>query len=333
MKTKYFLIVIISLFIFSCSNKKSNKEEFNDKKSDSKIRYEQAPSMTPNQEYEKKEKEELKNDKDVVVTGDTTTKIDRKFVRTADMKYQVKDVRKASKEIENLTAKYEGFITYSNLSSSITSRRFKKISTDSILESIFYTVYDEINLRVPNSSLDSLLNDMDKLIDFLDYKIIKADDVSMLMYSNLLNQKRLEKNQKRITDAIDKTGKKLYDILNAEEKLLNKQEQSDFYKTSNMNLMDQVAFSTVKLNIYQREVVKRTVIENFENIKDQKPGFFLRIWNSIKIGWSVVEDITVGLFVIWWVFVLLLIGWFILARIIKRNKQKKTLQKQNSSQK
>lgn len=333
MKIKCFLLVLISLFIFSCSQKKSSNEGFKDKTSDSKINYEEAPSMTPNQEYEQKEKKELKDDKDLVVSGDTTTKIDRKFVRTAEMKYQVKDVFKASTDIEHLTAKYDGFITYSYLSSSITGRSYKNISTDSILETVFYTVSSEINLRVPNYSLDSMLYELNKLVEFLDYKIIKADDVSMLMYSNLLNQKRIEKNQKRITEAIDKTGKKLNDILNAEEKLLNKQEQSDFYKTSNMNLMDQVAFSTVKMHIYQREVVKRTVIENFDNIKDQRPGFFLRIWNSIKIGWSVVEDITVGLFVIWWVFVLLLIGWFILVKSIKRNKQKKAAQKQNNAEK
>ncbi len=320
MKIKCFLLVLICLFVFSCSQNKSSKEEFNKKTSDYNISKNDAPSMTSNEQEEQKEK---KNNKDEYITGDTTTKLKRKFVRTAEMKYQVKDVRKASSDIELLTAKYDGFITYSHLSSSVTGSRKKNISTDSTLETVFYTVNNEINLRVPNTSLDSLLKDIEKLIDFLDFKIIKADDVSMLMFSNDLNKKRIEKNQKRITDAIDNKDKKLNDILNAEEKLLNKQEQSDFYKTSNMNLSDQVAFSTVKMNIYQREVVKRTVLENFDNIKEQKPGFFLRIWNSIKIGWGVVEDITVGLFMIWWLFVLLLVGLYILKRSIRKSKLRK----------
>ena len=325
MKTNCFFLLLISLFVLSCGAPKGpSKEEMEKTKSDIINNDKSSNSMAPSQEFEKKEQ------KDDFVSGDTTTSMKRQFVRTAEMKYKVKDVRKASGDIELLTAKYDGFITYSNLSSSITGHKFKNISSDSILETTFYTVSSEISLRVPNTSLDSLLNDLNKLINFLDYKIIKADDVSMLMFSNDLNKKRIEKYQKRLTNAIDSKGKKLNDVINAEEKLLNKQQESDYYKTSNMNLYDQVAYSTVKMNIYQRETIQREVIENFDNIKTQKPGFFSRIWNSIKIGWEAVEDIIVGLFIIWWLIILIIVGWYFLNRKLKKDKLKKIAQKQNN---
>jgi len=324
MKIKLVLIILAALITFSCQNReKPLKEEFNKEKSISLNKSDD--NMAP-----VGEKKEMKNKQgnDDFITGDTTSKIKRKFVRTAEMKYKVKDVIKASSEIEKLTNSYNGFITYSNLRSAVTGKNIKNISSDSLLETVFYTVSNEINIRVPNTALDSLLIDLNKLIDFLDYKIIKADDVSMLIYSNQLNQNRINKYQNRLSDAIDNKGKKLSDIINAEEKLLNKMEQSDFYKTSNMNLFDQVAFSTLIMNIYQREVVKREIIENFDNIREQKPGFFHRIWNSIKIGWSALEDIIVGLFVIWWLIILLIAGWYFLKKSIKKRKIRKLTQQE-----
>jgi hypothetical protein len=327
MKIKLMLIILAGLFLYSCGSHQNPAKDLFEK--DKSITLNKSDdNMAPTEQVKEMEEKKPKED---FVSGDTSTNLKRKFVRTADMKFQVKDVRKVSYDIEQLTVKYDGFITYSNLNSTVTGRSYKDISRDSILETVFYTFNNEINLRVPNYALDSLILELNKLIDFLDYKIIKADDVSMMIFSNQLNQNRINKYQKRLTDAIDNKGKKLNEIINAEDKLLNKQEQSDYYKTSNMSLYDQVAYSTVKMNIYQREVVKRTVVENFDNIREQKPGFFLRIWDSIKIGWGVVEDITVGLFVIWWLILLLLIGWYILVKSIKRARNKRFQKSQNNA--
>src|SRR6187431_2047217 len=114
----------------------------------------------------------------------------RKFIRTADIKFKVKNVTQSTYTIENITNKFDGFVTYTNLQSTIIDEFETKISLDSTLQTIRYNVENDITIRVPNKRLDTVIKSIAKQIDFLDYRIIKADDVSLKMLSNQLSQTR-----------------------------------------------------------------------------------------------------------------------------------------------
>ena len=43
----------------------------------------------------------------------------RKFIRTADLKFKVKDAIRSTYDIENIIVKQGGFVTYTNLASTI----------------------------------------------------------------------------------------------------------------------------------------------------------------------------------------------------------------------
>jgi len=51
-----------------------------------------------------------------VENGKDTT---RRFIRTADLKFKVKSVIKSTYNIEELTSRQDGFVTYTNLTSNI----------------------------------------------------------------------------------------------------------------------------------------------------------------------------------------------------------------------
>ena len=123
---------------------------------------------------------------------------DRKFVRTADIKFKVKNVANSTYAIENTTNKFGGFVTYTNLQSTISDKSETKISQDSTLEITKYRVENNITIRVPNIRLDTVIKTIAKQIDFLEYRIIKADDVSLQMLSNQLTQNRTENQEKRL---------------------------------------------------------------------------------------------------------------------------------------
>ncbi|OYX82606.1 MAG: hypothetical protein B7Y83_14200, partial [Flavobacteriales bacterium 32-34-25] len=55
----------------------------------------------------------------------------RKFVRTADLKFKVKSVPQTTYAIENITNKFGGFVTFTNLQSNIIDQYETKISQDS----------------------------------------------------------------------------------------------------------------------------------------------------------------------------------------------------------
>lgn len=238
----------------------------------------------------------------------------RKFIRTADLKFKVLSVIKSTYDIENITNRQAGFVTYTNLNSNIDRVTITSISADSSLVTTYYTVTNTITLRVPNTRLDTTLREISRNIDYLDYRIIKADDVALQILSNSLTQKRSKASEERLSNAIEKRGKKLVETTEAEELLLNKQEQSDHARISSLSLKDQIEFSTVNLIIYQRQTVKRELVSNDKNIEEYKPGFGLRVIESLKFGWTILEAIIVFFIKIWGIILIGAVVFFMYKR-------------------
>jgi hypothetical protein len=247
-----------------------------------------------------------------------TKNSNRKFVRTADVKFKVKNVAKSTYAIEDATTKFGGFVTYTNLQSNIHSENRTKVSQDSTLVTTKYKVDNNITIRIPNTKMDTVIKTIAKQIHFLDFRIIKADDVSLQMLSNELAQKRSNSSEKRLENAIDSKGKKLNQIVKAEETLDAKKEQNDASKLQNLSLQDQVNFSTLTLNIYQDESIKQEMVANEKSINAYRPNIGLQIWDSIKTGWFMLENI-ISFLVVLWPFILIgILGFLGYKRFLKK---------------
>lgn len=242
----------------------------------------------------------------------------RKFVRTADMKFKVKNVAKSTYAIENVTNKFGGFVTYTNLESHINQKEETRVSQDSILETIKFTVDNNITIRVPNTKLDTVIKSIAKKIDFLDSRLIKADDVTLQMLSNKLAQKRSESTEKRIANSIDSKGKKLNQDMAAEEILDTKKEANDNKTIENLSLNDQVNFSTLTINLYQRESIKHELYASEKSINNYRPNLGLQIWDSLKTGWFMLESIVAFIIQLWAIFLILFLGWIGYKKFLKK---------------
>jgi hypothetical protein len=241
--------------------------------------------------------------------------MNRKFIRTADIKFKVKNVPQSTYAIENTTAKFGGFVTYTNLQSDISEKTKTKISQDSTLETTKYNVENNITIRVPNTQLDTILKTISKQIDFLDFRVIKADDVSLQMLANQLAQNRSASQEKRVQKAIDTKGKKLTTIIDAEENLNAKKEANDSKKLENLSLQDQVNFSTVTLQIYQRETIKQEVVAN-EKMHRQNIGS--KIIDGLRTGWFMLEEIIAFLIQLWSLFLIGIMCFLVYKKYLKK---------------
>lgn len=245
----------------------------------------------------------------------------RKFIRTAELKFKVKNVIRSTYDIEDITNRHGGFVTFTNLTSNITDVNTTQVSADSTLETTYYSVTNTITLRVPNTKLDTTLKEISRNIEYLDFRIIKAEDVALQILSNNLAQKRSSKNEERLTKAIDGKGKKLNETTTAEEILLSKQEQADNAKISNLSLKDQINFSTINLSIYQRQTIKREVISNEKNIDAYEPSFGKQLADSLKYGWEILADFIIFL-VKFWGLLLFVLAAFGCYKLYKKYKYK-----------
>ena len=270
-----FITLVFSVLLFSCKKSEAAAEE---------TAFESSTPLT----------DSISSSAAVQKKGDN-----RKFIRTADLKFKVKNVPQATYAIENASNQFGGYVSYTNLQTIVSDQFETKISQDSILETTKFSVENNITIRVPNTKLDTLLKVISKQIAFLDYRLIKADDVSLQMISNQLAQNRKTDHQKRVEKAIDSKGKKLNDITHAEKELSHEKEQSDATKIENISLQDQVNFSTVKLEIYQGESIKQERMANNRNKSDYQTNIGIQILDALKNGWYILKEIIIFIFNIW----------------------------------
>lgn len=237
-------------------------------------------------------------------------KSERKFIRTADLKFKVKDVAQSTYAIENTTKKMGGFVTYTHLQSTISEQDKTKISEDSTLITTKFRVDNNITIRIPNAKLDTIIKSIAKQIQFLDYRSISATDVSLQILANELASNRSKLMEKRLKNQIDKKGTKLNQIVDAEHELDVKKEQNDSAALENVSIKDQINFSTLSLNLYQDDSISQEMIPNEKNALAYRPNIGLQIWESIKKGWYLLENIISFAVMIWPLLFLSFIGYF-----------------------
>ncbi len=243
----------------------------------------------------------------------------RKFVRTADIKFKVKNVPQATYAIENTTTKFGGFVTQSNLQSTVSETFNTKISQDSTLETTKFKVENNITIRVPNTKMDTVLQTISKQIGFLDYRVIKADDVSLKMLSNQMTQDRSNHQEKRLENDIDTKGKKLNQIVDAENQLNTQKETNDNKKIENLTYQDQVNYSTLALQIYQPETLKQEMVISDKSSTDFRPNIGFQILESLKTGWFILESIIAFVLQLWSLILLVFIAFFMYRRFSKKS--------------
>jgi len=293
------LVCLVIVFMNSCAPSQTSKEESSSQSSQSADQPAAVSSSA------------------AVEAGSDTN---RKFIRTAELRFRVPDVIKTTYKIEDISKQNGGFVTYTNLTSTVDFEENKSVSTDSTLYITHYTVTNSMTLRVPNTELDTTLKQLAPLIDFLDYRIIKATDVGLDLLSNRLTQQRVQKHDSRISKATDSKKNTLTDVTSASESILYSQEKADQALISNLTLKDQISFSTINLQLYQRSAIKYSLVANQKNIKAYEPGFGKKAADALRTGFDVFKIFILFLLQIWWLILLTAAAFFVYPKIRKRKK-------------
>ena len=293
------IVLSTTLILFSCG---SSSEQMLDRASESKA-FADSVSTT----IQKINKSPMQVDSN------------RAFVRTADLSFKVKDVKLATFDIERIVSEHNGYVTSSILESTVNYKNSVRTSKDSMLDVINYTVHNDIVIRIPNKDLDKTLTDISSLIDFLDYRKIKADDVTKQFQSAKLSENRFLDHKKRLEKAIDNKGKKLEQMVAAENELVVKQEAADYSRLNTMELAYDVSYSTVTIAIYQKETTKKEAYAYTIPSEPYKPGFGTKFIESLSDGASVFAEILL-FFVKLWPIALLVVGIIALIKMVLKQK-------------
>ncbi|MBL7954233.1 MAG: DUF4349 domain-containing protein [Flavobacteriales bacterium] len=244
----------------------------------------------------------------------------RRFILTGDLRFRADDVVKTSFAIEALIARHGGFVANTHLSTDISGRYTTPISADSSLETTRYTVNNRLTIRIPSANLDTTLKSLIAFVDFLDHRTLSATDVRIALLRDKLTKRRLAAHTGRLTEAIEEKGGKLKETITAEDKLIDRQTQADEATLNTLELEDRIAYSTLTLDIYQREAIRRELVPNEQNIEAYEPGFFSKAGEALYDGWKLLQDLGVELLRAWSLILIGIVVFLLFQRIRRGSK-------------
>ncbi len=247
----------------------------------------------------KKSAEQAIAEENAMLADTTMGMPQREFIRTADVRFRVKDVRKSTNAIEKLATQAGGFVTNSDLQSSIVEKRQTRTSKDSMTEVTRFHVENAITIRVPSVKLDTVMNAIAAQVDFLDSRHIKADDAALDILANQLKVKRSLQQSNRMEKATEGKKAKVKEITESENVIAERKDAADAAYINTLSLHDQADFSTISLAIYQRETVAIEKLAYNTVADDVRPAFGFRIMDSMRTGWYVLESLVVLLAGCW----------------------------------
>ena len=111
--------------------------------------------------------------------------------------------------------------------------------------------------------------------------------------------------------------------MEAEEAVSEKQLQAHQALLSSRQLMDQIKFSTVNLNLYQHQTLRRELVFNNKDIPAYEPGFGARLLDSFMAGWRMLQTLLVFVAGLWWLFLSALVVYYFFYKPFKRTPRKK----------
>ena len=239
----------------------------------------------------------------------------RKIVRTAQIKSKVENTEQATYKIEQIARKFNGFVTQTRLESRNLDKSDTPVSQDSTLETTQFEVGNTIALRVPNERLDTFLSELSRIYTHLDYRNVRANDLTATFLTNQLKAQLRDNSAQRIARASDEKGKRLSDITDAEETRVNMKDAAIEQQIQNLETDYDIAFSVVNIEIYQNAMVSKTMKPSIGGLKTAANLGF-RLTQALANGWSILLEIVL-FFVNLWAFILLGLGAFWVYRKVK----------------
>ncbi|MEJ1237108.1 DUF4349 domain-containing protein [Chryseolinea sp. T2] len=213
-----------------------------------------------------------------------------KLIKTANYRFEVENVHKASDAIEVAIRRHNAFLSSSDLR-----------LDNPILES-------KMTIRVPNEQFNDLLKEIDLEARFVNFRDIKTEDVSKQfvdLESRLRSKREVEQ---RYMEILRKKAGTIEELLKAEEQIGDLHEEIEATISRINYLKDEVRYSTINLEIYQQ--VQQAVAGTDPSTLDEMK-------NALASGWKGLIGVTTAVLYLWPLIVLGGAG-LLIARLVRR---------------
>lgn len=232
-------------------------------------------------------------------TGDKSAINKKKIIKDGSITIKTNDISESKKGIDTLLKKLNGYYETEDL------------------ENNDNTISYNFKIRIPANNFEQLISNLENGKDEIESKSIQARDVTeeyVDIESRLTNKREY---LKRYKDLLFKAST-VKDILAIEEQVRVLQEEIESKEGRLKYLNDQIAFSTLELNLYKEK--------DFIYKPQQQDKFWERIKKSLSNGWTSIIDFVLWSITIWPLIILTIVVIISIRRINKKRKCRKSIQ-------
>lgn len=320
------IIAISTLLLGSCSSADTKADSYRIADSMSSGNYAYAPGVEENTLDDRtglyQESSAVADSLKTVLKSSAAsiTRLDstHMFVRTADVRCRVKEVADATYSIEKSVRDLGGYVNDTRLTTTQNWRHEVRTDPDSIKRSSSYSVGNNIIIRIPARNLDSLLSALAPLVEYMDYRNVNVNDITLEQLSKQLEQKRLATYNAMLQSKVVDQNVKPDKLMNAADAMLARQEQSDNAYLESLRLNDKVEFATLNLQLYQPEVIATSMIFIEEPQPPYTASIGSRLLSSLEAGWTGFSYFLSGIVLLWPLWLIGGITWYIVRRWQRR---------------
>lgn len=225
---------------------------------------------------------------------DNQTIVDKqKIIKDGNMTLKSRNISDSKKRIDQLLKKLNAYYESEDLQNNE--------------QSVAYN----LKIRITSASFEQLIAALENGEDKIEAKNLQARDVTeeyVDIETRLTTKRQYLQRYKQIL-AKAATVK---DILAIEENIRTLEEEIDSQQGRLKYLADQVAFSTLNINLYQEK----------EYLQQPQSGFLTRTKVALNNGWQSIVDFVLWMLSIWPYLIILFISYLTINRIIKIRRQR-----------
>lgn len=225
---------------------------------------------------------------DLAKIADTT--VAPKLVKTADIRFKVKNVQQMGENISALAAKYNGMVMHHNMVSTDEQTHDVHISDDSIMRVSAYNTNADMTVKIPTEKLEEFLTNVSHMGIHVNESKMDIEDKSL----DYLEAKLKMNDRQQLVTRQDQ-GKI---VIKSTTAVLNLKDDVVDEKIENKRIDEAVKYSVISLSFYQSNTISKEIIVNDDASSYNMP-FFSQLAMAIENGWFLFSQLIIGLMNAW----------------------------------
>lgn len=213
-----------------------------------------------------------------------------KLVKTADMRFKVKNVQHAAEQISKLTEVCGGMVMHHNMQSNVISNQDILLGNDSLKKLTVYNTTADLVLKIPADVIEPFMDSLNHLGLFVENRKMDVEDRTLDYLSEKLKAKNRESSVS-LRSKMKMTTKVADSILALKDNVVDR-------KISNLRTNEAARFTTLSLSLYQSNTVSKEIVAS-DDLSTYNSSVWIRIGLALSRGWFYFSEVLVGILHLW----------------------------------